>query len=74
MKVFLYAVLTLSLDGGMSQPLLAWGRNPWYPVSVRLGGQQISSGHFGEQKIMFISQSTCNVGIILTCLSCIPIM
>jgi hypothetical protein len=34
--------------------------------SMRLGGLQIWSGYFGEEKIMFISQSTPSVGIIRT--------
>ena len=43
-------------------------------MGMRLGGLQIWCEHFGEEKILFLSQSSPSVRIILTGLSCILIM
>jgi hypothetical protein len=36
----------------MPLPIYPRGKSPWYPLDTRLGGSQIRSGQFGEEKIL----------------------
>ena len=55
-EVLLHSFSTVALDGcelSASHPtgLTEWGKIPWYPTSMRLGGHRRQSGCFGEEKI-----------------------
>lgn len=77
-----HSSLTLERDGS-KQPTscprcITPGKEPWYPLSGRLGGPQSWSGQCGEQKICcscwdaFICGSVCSLVAIPTTLTWIP--